>query len=146
MALIAKHKEIEFGVGDVVTVHQRVTEPGKNDEKKSRIQIFEGVVIKIKGSGMGKSFTVRRIGAQNIGVEQIFPIAAPSVEKIEVSKTGKKGTRRAKLYYIREKSKREIDNIYRRSKRREIAKLEKSAPTKKVAKKTVKKVSKKASK
>lgn len=144
MAIHGKHQETEFGVGDVVRVHQRITEPGKSDEKKSRIQIFEGTVIKIKGSGSGKSFTVRRIGAQNIGIEQIYPFASPLLEKVEVSRLGKRGARRAKLYYIRDKSKREIESIFSRAKRREAAKLAKSAektlkPKSAVAKKTTKK-------
>ncbi len=114
MALKAKHNEIEFGVGDVVRVHQKLAD--------GRIQIFEGIVIKIKGSQEGKTFTVRRIGAQKIGIEIIFPLHSPAVQKIEVKRKGTRGVHRAKLYYIRNKSKREIEQIYSRANRREKAK------------------------
>jgi len=132
MALKTTHNEVEFGVGDVVRVHLKV-----ND----RTQIFEGTVIKIKGEGKGKSFTVRRIGAQKIGIEQIFPLNAPTVEKVEVSRKGMRGSRHAKLYYIRDKSKKEIETIYSRARRREEAKTQKPKAVKK--KKVVKKVAKK---
>lgn len=144
MALYFTHKEVEFGIGDVVRVHQRISELGKKDEQKSRIQIFEGTVIKIQGRDMGKSFTVRRIGAQKIGIEQIYPLAAPVIEKVEIVKKGMRGTRRAKLYYIRDKSKRDIDAIYSRANRRTLAKetaLKQKASTP-VVKKTTKKKAK----
>ena len=66
MALKAKHKETEFGVGDVIRVTQKIKEDGK-----SRTQAFEGICIGIKGRGNGKSFMVRREGAQKIGIEKI---------------------------------------------------------------------------
>lgn len=110
MALTANHKEIKFGVGDVVRVHQRIV-----DADKTRASIFEGMVIGIKGRDENKMFTVRRIGAQKIGIEQIFPIGSPSIEKIEVQREGVKGVRHAKLYYTRDKSKREIESIYSRN-------------------------------
>jgi len=84
----------EFRPGDTVRVHVRVVEGGKE-----RTQIFEGVVMKIRGSGMGKSFTVRRIASGGVGVERIFPFNSPAVKKVEVIRKGK--VRRAKLYYIR---------------------------------------------
>jgi large subunit ribosomal protein L19 len=111
MALKSIHNQTSFGVGDVVRVHQRITESGK----KTRVQIFEGTVIKIKGRDMGKSFTVRRIGSQKVGIEQIFPLHSPNIEKIEVVRVGMPGVKQAKLYYIRKKSKREIDTIYSRA-------------------------------
>ncbi len=120
MAIKTIHNKTEFGVGDVVRVHQTVPETGKKN--KERIQIIEGVVIKIKGTGQGKTFTVRRIGAQKIGVEFIFPLFSPTINKIEVKRKGLRGVRRAKLYYIREKSKKEIEAIYSRSQRREKSK------------------------
>lgn len=128
MAILAVHKEITFGVGDIIRVHQRVFEAGSD---KSRVQIFEGTVIAIRGKEMGKSVIVRRIGNQGVGMEMIFPLMAPTIEKVEVSRTGMKGVRRAKLYYIREKSKREIDKIYSRTH------LKDTAPKATEAKKTV---------
>jgi len=120
VAIKTTHNKTEFGVGDVVRVHQTVPETGKKN--KERIQIIEGVVIKIKGTGQGKTFTVRRIGAQKIGIEFILPLFSPTINKIEVKRKGLRGVRRAKLYYIREKSKKEIEAIYSRSQRREKAK------------------------
>jgi len=139
MAIQASINEQSFGVGDVVRVHQKISEGA---EKKIRTQIFEGIVIGIRGRGMGQSFTVRRIGAQKIGIEQIFPVNSPTIEKIEVVREGKRGSRHAKLYYIRDKSKREIEKIYTRSKRRGLKTekpTEKVTPKKKAAKKPSKK-------
>jgi large subunit ribosomal protein L19 len=124
MALKAKHKETTFGVGDTVRVIQKIIE-----KEKSRTQAFEGVVIAIKGRGMGKTFTVRRIGVQQIGIERIFPIASPFIEKVEVVRHGMRGVRRAKLYYTRSKSRKEIEKIYSRA-----SKKSKSKSAKKTAK------------
>ncbi|MDO4500193.1 MAG: 50S ribosomal protein L19 [Erysipelotrichaceae bacterium] len=68
---------------------------------KSRIQAFEGVVIRIKGTGIGQTFTVRKISS-GVGVERTFPVHSPLVDKITVLRVGK--VRRAKLYYLRERS------------------------------------------
>lgn len=83
----------EFRAGDTVKVHVRVIEGSKE-----RIQIFQGVVIARKGSGTRETFTVRKMSGQ-IGVERIFPLHSPVVDKIEVVRRGK--VRRAKLYYLR---------------------------------------------
>ncbi len=85
----------EFGPGDTVKVAMAVKR-GDRD----RLQRFEGIVIKIKGSGTSKTFTVRKV-SQGIGVEKIFPVHSPMIKSIEVVKKGK--VRRAKLYYLREK-------------------------------------------
>jgi large subunit ribosomal protein L19 len=87
----------EFRPGDTVRVAVEI----KEGDKK-RIQNFEGVVIAIKGTGAGKTFTVRKIGANNIGVERIFPFYSESIAGIEVVRKGK--VRRAKLYYLRGKT------------------------------------------
>jgi large subunit ribosomal protein L19 len=87
----------EFRPGDTVRVAVEI----KEGDKK-RIQNFEGVVIAIKGTGAGKTFTVRKIGANNIGVERIFPLYSESIAGIEVVRKGK--VRRAKLYYLRGKT------------------------------------------
>lgn len=86
----------EFRVGDTVRVHYRIIEG-----EKTRIQPYEGIVISKKGSQMCKSFTVRRIGADKVAVERIFPLHSPNIEKLEIMKPGK--VRRAKLYYLRDK-------------------------------------------
>jgi large subunit ribosomal protein L19 len=127
MALIAKHKEVSFGVGDEVKVSLKVKEG-----EKTRSQIFQGMVIGIKGRDTGKSFTVRKIGAAKIGVEMIFPLNTPSLEKVEVVRNGTEGVTHAKLYYVREKSTREIEKIYSRAAHKnQIVK----AKTKKISKK-----------
>jgi large subunit ribosomal protein L19 len=88
--------------GHVVKVHQKITETkvtGKKTETKERIQIFEGLVIGVKGGdGMNATITVRKISS-GIGVERVFPINSPSVAKIEIAKVTK--ARRAKLNYMR---------------------------------------------
>ena len=81
--------------GDTVKVHVKVKEG-----EKERIQIYQGIVIGIKGGGMRASFTVRKISS-GVGVERIFPLNSPTVDKLEVIRHGK--VRRAKLYFLREK-------------------------------------------
>ncbi len=88
------HKEQpEFRAGDTVRVHVRVVEGDKE-----RIQVFQGVVIGRRGGGTRETFTVRKISG-GIGVERIFPLHSPSLNRIEVVRHGK--VRRAKLYYLR---------------------------------------------
>lgn len=83
----------DFGPGDTVAVHSKVIEGDKE-----RIQVFEGVVLKRKGSGINETFTVRKV-SNGVGVERIFPLHSPNVDKIERLRAGK--VRRAKLYYLR---------------------------------------------
>lgn len=84
----------EFRPGDTVKVHVRVVEGSKE-----RIQIFQGVVIARRGGGTRESITVRKISG-GIGVERVFPLHSPVIDKLEVTRRGK--VRRAKLYYLRE--------------------------------------------
>jgi large subunit ribosomal protein L19 len=143
MALRIKHKEIEFGIGDRVKVFQRIKEG-----EKTRVAFFEGMVLAIKGNSGRKMFTVRRIGEASIGIERIFPLDLPTIEKIEVVKKGTMGVKRAKLYYTRTKSTKEIDKIFSRSNKRELSKKQlKKAGVKIKKTKTVKtsKTKKKAS-
>jgi large subunit ribosomal protein L19 len=97
----------DFRPGDSIKIFYKITEGGK-----TRIQPYEGIVISKKGSGLSRTFTVRRIGADSIGVERIFPLNSPNIEKIDVVKKGK--VRRAKLYYLREKIGREAMRIKER--------------------------------
>jgi len=95
----AKHlkaKPPEFEVGDIVDVHQRIVEGDKE-----RTQVFSGTVIMRKGDGINETFTVRRI-VNNEGVERIFPVHSPKIEKLDVKR--KSRVRRAKLYYLRERT------------------------------------------
>lgn len=82
-----------FKAGDSVDVYYKVKEGDKE-----RTQLFEGVVIRVNGGGIGKTFTVRKI-SNGVGVERIIPVNSPMIEKIEVIKIGK--VRRSKLYYLR---------------------------------------------
>ncbi len=91
---IETKKVPEFRAGDTVRVSVEIKEGNK-----TRIQDFEGVCISIRGTGTGKSFTVRKIGANSIGVERIFPIYSDSIKGIKVVRRGR--VRRAKLYYLR---------------------------------------------
>ncbi|RDV81156.1 50S ribosomal protein L19 [Ammonifex thiophilus] len=88
-------KEIpDFRPGDTVRVHFKVVEGGRE-----RTQVFEGVVIRRRGGGLDETFTVRRV-SYGVGVERIFPLYSPRLEKIEVVRRGR--VRRARLYYLRE--------------------------------------------
>lgn len=103
-------KEIEFGVGDRVRVVQKI-----KDGDKSREAFFEGMVIGIKGREPGKTFVVRRVGEANIGIERIFPVNLPTIDKIIVVKRGIEGVKRAKLYYTREKAPTEVEMIFKKA-------------------------------
>ncbi|WP_410208955.1 50S ribosomal protein L19 [Fusobacterium sp.] len=83
----------EFKAGDTIAVHYKVVEGNKE-----RIQVFEGVVIRVNGGGIAKTFTIRKISA-GVGVERIIPVNSPRIDKIDVLKIGK--VRRSKLYYLR---------------------------------------------
>ncbi|MGI8575173.1 MAG: 50S ribosomal protein L19 [Egibacteraceae bacterium] len=85
-----------FRPGDSVRVHVKVTEGNR-----SRLQVFEGDVIARKGGGIRETFTVRKISFNGIGVERTFPLHAPVIDHIEVSRRGR--VRRAKLYYLRDR-------------------------------------------
>lgn len=85
----------DFGPGDELKVHVRVVEGGKE-----RVQVFQGNVIRRQGSGLHETYTVRKL-SYGVGVERTFPVHAPTVSKIEVTKRG--DVRRAKLYYLRDR-------------------------------------------
>ncbi|MCB0391444.1 MAG: 50S ribosomal protein L19 [Bdellovibrionales bacterium] len=84
----------EFKTGDTIGVYVKVKEGGKE-----RVQLFKGVVIKVQGSGAGRSFTVRKI-ASGVGVERTFPFLSPAIDRIELHSRGK--VRRGRLFYLRE--------------------------------------------
>ncbi|MGB4338518.1 MAG: 50S ribosomal protein L19 [Bacillota bacterium] len=83
----------EFGPGDTVRVHVKVVEGNRE-----RIQVFEGTVISRRGKGVSETFTVRKLSG-GVGVERVFPLHSPKIERIEVARQGR--VRRAKLYYLR---------------------------------------------
>ena len=85
---------VDFGVGDSVRVHTKVVEGDKE-----RVQVFQGMVIRVRGGGVNKNFTVRRIASHGVGVERTFLFASPRVDKVEVLRHAK--VRRANLYFLR---------------------------------------------
>ena len=102
-----RKKVPEFRVGDTVRVHVRISETEEKRkagkltvEKRTRIQVFEGTVIGRKGKGIRETFTVRRV-AFGVGLERVFPVHSPVIDKIEVVREGH--VRRAKLYYLRQR-------------------------------------------
>ena len=91
---IEKKEFPEFSAGDTITVYYEIREG-----EKVRTQFYRGVVIQIKGTGLAKTFTIRKMSGE-IGVERIFPINLPALQKIEINKRG--SVRRARIYYFRE--------------------------------------------
>jgi len=107
-----REDSLKFEVGDTVDVHCRILEGDKE-----RIQIFNGVVIAKRGSGTREMFTVRRIVAGE-GVERTFPINSPKIAKLVVKRHGR--VRRAKLYYLRERTGKAVRLAERRARRDEV--------------------------
>lgn len=91
---IEKKEFPEFSAGDTITVYYEIREG-----EKVRTQFYRGVVIQTKGQGLSKTFTIRKMSG-TVGVERIFPINLPALQKIEINKRGK--VRRARIYYFRE--------------------------------------------
>lgn len=90
-----KENAPDVTIGATVKVYVKIREG-----EKSRTQVFEGIIIAVNGSGIAKTFTVRKI-AYGVGIERVFPVHSPNVEKVEVVSYGK--TRRSKLYYLRDR-------------------------------------------
>lgn len=89
--------QITFQPGDVVRVHQKIQEG-----EKTRIQVFQGTVLAIKGRGANKTFNVRKL-VGDVAVERIWPIGSPNIEKVEIKEKPRKRVRRSKLYHLRSK-------------------------------------------
>ena len=92
--LVAKNDFPEFGAGDTITVYYEIKEG-----EKTRTQFFKGVVIQRRGAGATETFTIRKMSG-SVGVERIFPVNLPALQKIEVNQRGK--VRRARIYYFRD--------------------------------------------
>lgn len=109
---IEERKKLDIRSGDTVRVAQKIIERDKKTGKpKTRLQVFEGLCLAVKhGKEAGATFTLRKV-ASGVGVERIFPLYSPAIEKIEVVKRSK--VRRAKLYHIREKAAKEIKRAMR---------------------------------
>ena len=91
---VAKKEFPAFAAGDTITVYQEITEGGK-----TRVQFFKGVVIQRRGQGTTETFTIRKMSG-DVGVERIFPVNMPALQKVEVNQRGK--VRRARIYYFRD--------------------------------------------
>lgn len=94
--------------GMTVQVHQRIKETNSKGEEKTRVQIFEGMILSMRGIGISKTMTIRKV-ASGVGVEKIFPMNLPSIEKIVPIKQAI--VRKSKLYYLREKRKKRLKEI-----------------------------------
>ncbi|MAZ55459.1 MAG: 50S ribosomal protein L19 [Flavobacteriales bacterium] len=94
--LIQKKDHPNFAAGDTITVYYKIKEG-----EKERVQFFKGDVIQRKGAGLTETFTIRKM-SNGIGVERIFPVHSPGIEKIEINKTGK--VRRARIFYMRNRT------------------------------------------
>lgn len=92
---MVKEDKPEIQIGDVVKVHVKIVEGSRE-----RIQVFEGTVIAMKGSGVSETFTVRRV-SYGVGIERVFPVNSPNVAKVELVRHGR--VRRSKLYYLRDR-------------------------------------------
>lgn len=92
---MVKENKPEIQIGDVVKVHVKIVEGSRE-----RIQVFEGTVIAMKGSGVSETFTVRRV-SYGVGIERVFPVNSPNVAKVELVRHGR--VRRSKLYYLRDR-------------------------------------------
>ena len=107
---IQSRKDISIQSGDRVRVHQKIIV----DKNKSRIQVFEGLVISAKhGTEAGATFTVRRVGTDGIAVEKIFPLYSPMIDAVEVVRRGK--VRRSRLYFLREMTPKNVRSKLRRA-------------------------------
>ena len=95
-SLISKKEHPNFNSGDTITVYYKIKEGDKE-----RVQFFKGDVIQRKGSGLTETFTIRKM-SNGVGVERIFPINSPAIEKIEINKHGK--VRRARIFYMRKRT------------------------------------------
>ena len=111
-------QEVTIHVGDTVRVHYKLIEHEKvtgktkrevKEETHERTQVFEGIIIAIKGVAENTMFVVRKIGAAAVGIERIFPLSSPWIRKIEVKKRGQ--ARRAKLYFLRGKQGKDATRI-----------------------------------
>jgi large subunit ribosomal protein L19 len=111
-----------YNSGDTVRLHLAV-----NEGDKTRTQIFEGIIISIKGEGPGKSITVRKIASGGIGVEKVMPLGSPTLQKIERKFEGQ--VRRAKLYYLRDRIGRQATKVKTKSKDAVKAAPKASAPS-----------------
>ncbi len=104
MAKYLNYNDTQFSIGDTIRVHVQIKEGDK-----SRIQIFEGILIAVDNREQNTMFTVRKLGADGVGIERIFPRHTPSIAMIDLKKSG--SVRRAKLHYLRSRIGKKATNI-----------------------------------
>ncbi len=109
MAIYTTWNQTKLSIGDTISVHQKLIETDADGNTKERIQIFEGTLIAIKGKQENKTITVRKTGANYIGVERIWPLASPWIKEIAVKNPG--SVKRAKIYYVREQSRKQLRKL-----------------------------------
>lgn len=100
----------QIRTGMTIRIHQKIKELAPNGEEKERVQVFEGIVLKMSGAASRKTMTVRKMSG-NVGVERIFPLSLPSIQKVEVTKVAR--VRRNNISFIRDSKKRfrDVKNI-----------------------------------
>ena len=122
---VEQRRKLDLRAGDTVKIWQKIKEKAKDGGDKVRLQAFEGLVLARKhGTEAGATFTVRKV-ASGVGVEKIYPLYSPNIDKIEILRRAK--VRRAKLYHIREKAAKEISREMRRVIKLKPAELEMEA-------------------
>lgn len=109
MAIYTNWHDAKFSIGDTIAVHQKIIETDADGNTKERTQIFEGILIAIKGKQENKNITVRKISANYVGVERVWPIDSPWIKSITLKSHGTAS--RAKLYYIREQSRKQLGKL-----------------------------------
>ncbi len=97
-AVVVPTKTAEVKAGQTVRIHERIKDVTPKGEVRERVQIFEGIVLGVKGAGVSRTLTIRKISAGGFGVERIYPVNSPIIAKIELVKTAK--VRRAKLSFL----------------------------------------------
>lgn len=99
VAVVMKNEDLRVGM--TVRIHEKIEDITPKGEKRTRIQVFEGLILGIRGAGISKTMTVRKVADAGVGVEKIYPLNLPAIDKVEVVKTAK--VRRAKLSFITDK-------------------------------------------
>lgn len=95
---VAEVARVDVLPGMTIRLHERIRDVSPKGEERERIQVFEGIILRVHGAGISRTMTIRKMSG-NVGVEKIFPLASPSIAKIEVVKTAK--TRRANIGFVR---------------------------------------------
>ncbi len=109
MAIYANWNDNKFAIGDTIIVSQKLVEKDADGNTKERVQLFEGTLIAINGKQENKSITVRKTGANYVGVERVWSLGSPWIKDITVKNVA--SVRRAKLYYVRNQSRKQLRKL-----------------------------------